>query len=125
MNLGEFLAENGTMLAANVKLIEHEGIKWLKFEEIIPDAMTPVKSLSRGAMFSNHPRKDEPDFYSPCDSKTCDEGKYKLRNGDFNICYRCQGKNYITETKQKANHIYDLSPSGMLKVQNGEIISFD
>ena len=127
MTLGEFLADNGTMLMASVKFIEHEGVKWLKFEGTIPDAMplAPVSSLSRGAMFPNHIKRNESDFYSPCDSRTCEEGKYKLRNGGFNICYRCQGKGYITDERQNVNRKFDLTPLGIDKIKEGETIPFE
>ena len=130
MKLSEFIDSGNISLAAEVEYRLHEnGTRWLKLiDSIIPNAITPtvapVASLSRAAMFPEHINRNEINFYSPCDSVSCKEGKYKLRNGEESTCYRCQGQGYITTAKHVTNAIWDLSAGGKLKKQNGETIPF-
>jgi len=47
------------------------------------------------------------DYYAPCDSGKCENGKYKLQNGDYNNCYRCNGRGYLTRAKAASNANWD------------------
>ena len=131
MKLSEFIDSGNISLAAEVEYRLHaNGTRWLKLiDSIIPDAITstvtPVALLSRAAMFPEHINKNEINFYSPCDSISCKKGKYILRNGEESTCFRCQGQGYITTAKHVTNAIWGLSPTGQLKIENGETIPFE
>jgi len=47
------------------------------------------------------------DYYAPCDSPKCENGKYKLQNGDYNNCFRCNGRSYLTRAKAQSNANWD------------------
>ena len=131
MKLSEFIDGNNISLATEVEYHVHpNGTQWIKLiDSIVPNAMTSapvnISSLSRAAMFPNHISKNEINFYSPCDSVSCEDGTYKLRNGEKSTCFRCQGQGYITTAKHVTNAVWDLTPAGQVKIQKGDTIPFE
>tara|TARA_R110000824_G_scaffold140016_1_gene305552 strand:+ start:1696 stop:2046 length:351 start_codon:yes stop_codon:yes gene_type:complete len=47
------------------------------------------------------------DYHAPCDSVKCENGKYRLQNGDYNNCFRCNGRGYLTRAKAQSNANWD------------------
>ena len=41
--------------------------------------------------------------YNKCTEPRCEGGKYKKYDGSFGICYRCDGRGYITPAKAITN----------------------
>ena len=58
---------------------------------------------------SSPPRKKNTpeDYFEDCTEDRCESGKYKKSNGYYGICYRCEGKGYITRAKHIKNLQYD------------------
>ena len=42
-----------------------------------------------------------------CTMPRCEGGKHRRNDGSYGICYRCEGRGYITEEKAIKNREYD------------------
>ena len=76
-----------------------------------PEATTviPMVTSTPPSMHSNNP-----DYVMDCDSSKCDNGKYLLANGRYNICFRCDGKGWINQNKHDRNILYDKTRKAYL-----------
>ena len=61
------------------------------------------------SMYANNP-----DYIMDCDAPKCDNGKYLLSNGMYNICYRCEGKGWINKIRHERNLAYDRKKKGFM-----------
>lgn len=128
MILAEYVGKNSYKLSKEIKVVVSDtGIEWIRFE---PEGISPAPSPSgiitdRASRFPDHPKRNEPDFYSPCDSKTCQDGKFLLRNGELAVCFRCKGFSYISVSKHQANLTFDQTTLGQEKIRKGENTPFD
>jgi len=82
-----FLVNNSTFVGGNNITVESKPAQ--------PVAQQPI------------PQGMPSDYYAPCDSSKCENGKYKLQNGDYNNCFRCNGRGYLTRAKAQSNATWD------------------
>ena len=132
MKLIAFLSAQIDLLQYEIiDIKENDGINSITLQlsnSILPVSITPRRGYHAHDGFSSHPvalkheptptaspivaqipsmYSNNPDYIMDCDSIKCEQGKYPLANGTYNICYRCDGKGWISQSKHNKNIEYD------------------
>ena len=108
MKILEWLANNPTTVEVEIEEVYDQGnLIGLKFIKTTPfiNTPSPMTTSSSVEMVAQHPIPEgmPSDYFAPCDGGKCENGKYKLQNGDYNNCFRCNGRGYLTRAKAGSN----------------------
>ena len=128
MKLSTWLVKNLNLIDCNVEEVREKGIFYgIRFlgtsdnrpgyhtHDNLPSHPTAIKHATQEMQhsvptgISSVPKKKNMphDYFEDCDVDRCEVGKYKNNEGYYGICYRCEGKGYITRAKHIKNLQYD------------------
>tara|TARA_Y100000310_G_scaffold344785_1_gene459496 strand:- start:931 stop:1350 length:420 start_codon:yes stop_codon:yes gene_type:complete len=130
MKLSTWLVKNLNLIDCAVEEVRENGVFYgIKFSETVnrpgyhqhdgfpshPVATRHVnQQIKHPVGITNPPIVKTPaDYHSSCTEIHCEDGKYKKNDGSYGICYRCDGKGYITNAKHIKNQQYDRRTSGL------------
>ena len=114
MKILEWIAANPTTVEVEVEEVHDQGtLIGLKFVKTALFNNTPSPMTINPTPVINMvdqqaiPQGMPADYFAPCDSMKCENGKYKLQNGNYNNCFRCNGRGYLTRAKAASNANWD------------------
>ena len=113
MKILEWIATNPSTVEVEVEEVYDQGNQiGLKFVRTTPFTSTPNPMTATPAPSGMIEQQPIPqgmpsDYFAPCDSVKCENGKYKLQNGNYNNCFRCNGRGYLTRAKAASNANWD------------------
>jgi len=124
MKLSTWLVKNLNLIDCAVEEVHEDGVfHGIKFIETknrpgyhqhddLPSHPVAVvhanQHMKHPVGISNPPSTKTPsDYNSNCTVIQCENGKYKKPDGSYGVCYRCQGKGYITNSQHVKNQQYD------------------